>query len=92
MIFHKKPRKIHPEKDNPYWHEHLCLMYRLGNDMFIVFCPHKGELYYGPEQGDRCCDYCPYNICIDYNEKKKLVQLWGDVHILHPDYDFTKYI
>lgn len=86
----KKPREIVPEKNNPNWHEHLCLMYRFGHKMFNEFCPHRKKLVWGPESGDDACDSCPYSITIDYDEKSKLVQIWGDVNVLHPDYDFTK--
>ncbi len=93
MIFRKKkPYKIKPEPENPNWHEHLCLIYRLGPRMFETFCPWKGEVVWGPECGDDCCDHCPYDIRVDFDKETGIVQLWGDVNVLHPDYDFTKII
>lgn len=74
---------IHPEIDNPYWHDHICLPLRLGKDVFDAFCPFAQCADLDAEIDDRC-DCCKYFMIVDAAEDGTM-NLRGDSSVLKHD-------
>ncbi len=49
---------IHPNTDGSWWHYHICLPARFGEEVFNQYCPFAAE-HIDAEFDDRC-DRCKY--------------------------------
>lgn len=74
-------RPTHPCDRFESWHEHYCLMLRLGKSMFEYACPHANEKDFDFEYEDEC-DTCPYHVTMEVRNGK--VVFFGDKRFLIP--------